>query len=93
MGEWLHTQRRQKTAGILSSFRIEKMNQLVAQGKFSWNLHFCTKNLLRKEKQKENEKHSNGQDKEKENNDDMDDINQDMTEEEEVQAIKRTPKG
>jgi hypothetical protein len=24
------------------------MDQLVAQGKFNWNLHLCTKNLTRK---------------------------------------------
>ena len=25
------------------------MDQLVAQGKFNWSLHFCTKSLTRKE--------------------------------------------
>ena len=63
------------------------MNQLVAQGKFNWNLHFCTKNLLRK-----------GKGKEKENDNEKDNIsqekghdNQDMIEEEVL--MKAAPKG
>ena len=42
MGEWLHTQRRQKTAGVLLPQRAEKLGLLVEQGKFSWSLQYVS---------------------------------------------------
>ena len=76
------------------------MNQLVAQGKFNWNLHLCTKNLLRKEKGKrekngkenENGKDNNNQEIHEEINDKKDGDSQDQEMAEGEELIK-APKG
>jgi Helicase associated domain len=40
LGEWVNTQRRQKSLGTLSPERIIKLDALAAEGKFVWSLQW-----------------------------------------------------
>lgn len=44
LGEWLHTQRRQRASGVLMPVRAAKLDKLAAEGMFSWSLQYVSGN-------------------------------------------------
>ena len=42
LGEWVHTQRRQRASGVLMPVRVAKLDKLAAQGLFSWSLQYVS---------------------------------------------------